>query len=180
MPHGVHPVAQRDVLDERWGAHQLSSLARANTCTGSDQPQEARDFLTVFASFEGEIAAAAALRHDEEQVLELDQALDLLHAVEQTAGTDDRGRQYFVQNARFHGVVHSMSRSPLVADLSRRMWYLSDFLMYSYAGADAIATAVAARNHDHDLIRTAVVGRNDVVAKAAMEHHIRSITGLFS
>ena len=142
--------------------------------------QEARDFFTVFASFEGEIAAAAALRHDEQQVDQLDEALALLHHVEQTADTDERGRGYFVQNALFHGVIHSMSRSPLVADLSRRMWYLSDFLMYGYAGADVIATAVEARNHDHDLIRTAIVDRNDVVAKAAMEHHIRSITGLFS
>jgi DNA-binding GntR family transcriptional regulator len=142
--------------------------------------QEARDFFAIFASFEGEIAATAALRHDEEHVQRLDEALALLHAVERTPDTDDRGREYFLQNARFHGVIHSMSRSPLVADLSRRMWYLSDFLMYGYAGADAIATAVPARNHDHDLIRTAIVDRNDVVAKAAMEHHIRSITGLFS
>jgi DNA-binding GntR family transcriptional regulator len=143
-------------------------------------PQEARDFFTVFASFEGEIAAAAALRHDAEHVDQLDEALALLHHVEHNADTDERGRDYFVQNARFHGVIHSMSRSPLVADLSRRMWYLSDFLMYGYAGADMIARAVTARNHDHDLIRTAIVDRNDVVAKAAMEHHIRSITGLFS
>jgi DNA-binding GntR family transcriptional regulator len=143
-------------------------------------PQEARDFFAIFASFEGEIAATAALRHDEEHVQRLDEALAHLHAVERTPDTGDRGREYFLQNARFHGVIHSMSRSPLVADLSRRMWYLSDFLMYGYAGADAIATAVPARNHDHDLIRTAIVDRNDVVAKAAMEHHIRSITGLFS
>ncbi|GAW51842.1 MULTISPECIES: GntR family transcriptional regulator [unclassified Nocardioides] len=142
--------------------------------------QEARDFFTVFASFEGEIAAAAALRHDAEHVHQLDEALALLHEVEHTADTDDRGREYFLQNARFHGVIHAMSRSPLVADLSRRMWYLSDFLMYGYAGADMIATAVSGRNHDHDVIRTAIVDRNDVVAKAAMEQHIRSITGLFS
>lgn len=143
-------------------------------------PQEARDFFTVFASFEGEIAAAAALRHDAEHVDQLDEALALLHHVEHNADTDERGREHFAQNARFHGVIHSMSRSPLVADLSRRMWYLSDFLMYGYAGADMIARAVTARNHDHDLIRTAIVDRNDVVAKAAMEQHIRSITGLFS
>ena len=143
-------------------------------------PQEARDFFTVFASFEGEIAAAAALRHEAEHIHQLDEALARLHHVEDTADAAERGREYFVQNARFHGVIHAMSGSPLVADLSRRMWYLSDFLMYSYAGADMIATAVESRNHDHDLIRTAIVDRNGVVAKAAMEHHIRSITRLFS
>src|SRR5690606_38773595 len=62
-------------------------------------PQEARDFFTVFASFEGEIAAAAALRHDAEHVHQLDEALALLHRVEHNADTDERGREYFVQHA---------------------------------------------------------------------------------
>lgn len=142
-------------------------------------PQEAQDFFTVFASFESEIAAAAAVRHEEHQVAELDEALGMLHVAEHAESVSERGRKYFALNARFHGVIHAMSRSPLVADLSSRMWYLSDFLMYRYAGADAIADAVVARNHDHDLIRTAIVGRHEAVAKAAMEQHIRSITALF-
>ncbi|MGY1743234.1 MULTISPECIES: GntR family transcriptional regulator [unclassified Blastococcus] len=142
--------------------------------------QEAHDFFTVFASFEGEIAAAAAERHDESEMAALDETLDALHLVEQTRDHSKRGREYFARNAAFHGQIHAMARSPLVADLSRRMWYLSDFLMYSRAGATRIADSVVARNHDHDLIRTALRDRNAIVAEAAMKQHILSITSLFT
>jgi DNA-binding GntR family transcriptional regulator len=145
----------------------------------SYSPQESRDFFKVFAAVEGELAAAAAVRHDASEVAAFDDALARLHEVEQTVDFDHRGREYFTRNAHFHGVIHAMSRSPLVTEISRGMWYLSDFLMYSYAGRDQIASAVAHRNHDHDLIRVAVVDRNAMVAKAAMEQHIESITTLF-
>jgi len=140
---------------------------------------ETRDFFHVFAAFEGKIAAVASMRHTPDEVNDLDEALARLHEVEQTSDFTRRGREYFERNAKFHGVIHTMSRSPLVAELSRRMWYLSDFLMYRHAGAATIATSVMHRNHDHELIRMAIADRNDAVAKAAMEHHIRSIVALF-
>ena len=141
--------------------------------------QEARDFFAVFASFEGDIAAAAALRHDASELAALDRSLERLHAIERAADVPVRSREYFVRNAEFHRTIHVLARSPLLADLSQRLWYLSDFLMYRYAGAPPIAAAIDARNHDHDVIRNAVADRNDVVAKAAMDQHIRSITRLF-
>ncbi|MET8087145.1 GntR family transcriptional regulator [Micromonospora orduensis] len=142
--------------------------------------QEARDFFGVFGSFEGDIAAAAARRHTPEELVELDHAFELLHQAEHTPEVAQRSRDYFQYNAGFHRVIHRMARSPLIADLSQRMWVLSDFLMYGFAGAAPIAGAVDARNHDHDLIRTAIRDRNDTVARAAMDHHIRSITRLFA
>jgi DNA-binding GntR family transcriptional regulator len=148
--------------------------------------REAHDFFGVFASFESEIAAAAAIRHEPSELEDLSEALDQLHRLEAAdrpggaAGAVGRSRAYFELNAAFHQAIHQMARSPLVAELSQSMWYLSDFLMYTHAGAGAIAADLNSRNHDHDLILIAIRGRNATVARAAMDEHIRSITGLFA
>jgi DNA-binding FadR family transcriptional regulator len=65
-----------------------------------------------------------------------------------------------------------MSHSRVMANLSERMWDLSDFLVTTVGGVQLLSDSIQDRNHDHDIIRTAIRSQNSDVARAAMESHI--------
>jgi DNA-binding GntR family transcriptional regulator len=67
-----------------------------------------------------------------------------------------------------------------MANLSERMWDLSDFLVTTIGGIQQLSDSVRHRNHDHDVIRTAIRSRNPDVARAAMESHIVGTVAAFS
>jgi DNA-binding GntR family transcriptional regulator len=136
--------------------------------------EEIRDFFNLFSRFEGEIAAAAAARRSDAQLSELDDAWQRIADLEELAGPEARSRGYRLLNREYHLVIHRMAQSRVMANLSKRMWDLSDFLVTTVGGAQRLSDSVHNKNHDHDVIRTAIRSRNPDVARAAMESHIVS------
>jgi DNA-binding GntR family transcriptional regulator len=134
--------------------------------------QETHDFFHLFGRFEGEIAAAAAARRLDAQLIDLDEAWQRIADLEQLDEPDERSREYRFRNREYHLVIHLMSHSRVMADLSRRMWDLSDFLVTTIGGVQQLSDSIHIRNDDHDVIRTAIRSQNPDVARAAMESHI--------
>ena len=68
--------------------------------------QEIRDFFNLFGRFEGEIAAAAATRRSEAQLVDLDNAWQRIADLEKLADHQQRSRQYRFLNREYHLVIH--------------------------------------------------------------------------
>ncbi len=133
---------------------------------------EVNDFYTMFAGMEGAIASLAADRWTGDQ-------LDALRAVNAgvsaLADNDDaptRSHGYRVMNREFHTRIYDMASSRVIADMSRRMWDLSDLLINTAGAPQPLATAVHERAHDHDEICDALAARDASLAREAMERHI--------
>jgi DNA-binding GntR family transcriptional regulator len=141
---------------------------------------EIRDFFNLFGRFEGEIAAAAATRRSDAQLVELDDAWQRIADLDELDGPEERSRKYRLLNREFHLVIHRMSHSRVMTNLSERMWDLSDFLVTTVGGVQQLSNSIHDRNRDHDIIRTAIRSNNPDVARAAMESHIVGIVAAFS
>jgi DNA-binding GntR family transcriptional regulator len=142
--------------------------------------QEIRDFFNLFGRFEGEIAAAAAARRLDAQLFELDDAWQRIADLEELNDPEERSREYRFLNRKYHLVIHRMSHSRVMANLSERMWDLSDFLVTTIGGVQRLSESIHDLNHDHDVIRTAIRSQNPEVARAAMESHIVGTVAAFS
>jgi DNA-binding GntR family transcriptional regulator len=142
--------------------------------------QEVRDFFNLFARFEGEIAAAAAARRTDAQLVELNAAWQRIEELEASPDAHTRSQGYRFLNRELHLVIHQMAHSQVMAELSERMWDMSDFFINTVGNAQPLADAVRDRNHDHDVIRGAIKSRNVEVARVAMESHIVGTLGLFA
>jgi DNA-binding GntR family transcriptional regulator len=142
--------------------------------------QEIGDFFNLFGRFEGEIAAAAAARRTDAQLFDLDDAWQRIADLEELGDPEERSREYRFRNREYHLVIHRMSHSRVMANLSERMWDLSDFLVTTVGGVQRLSSSIGHRNHDHDVIRTAIRSQNPDVARAAMESHIIGTVGAFS
>ena len=83
-----------------------------------------------------------------------------------------RAHGYRLLNRRFHGVIHEMAHSPVVAELSHRMWDMSDLLINTSGVPQPLASAVSDRHDDHEDIISALRDRDQAAARTAMEKHI--------
>src|SRR6266704_322435 len=168
-------VSKQPVMDamRRLEATGIVQIVPQSGCrVASYSAQEIRDFFNLFGRFEGEIAAAAAARRSDAQLAELDDTWQRIADLEKLDDPEERARDYRLRNREYHLVIHRMSHSRLMADLSERMWDLSDFLIITIGGIQQLSGSLHDRNHDHDVIRTAIRSRNPDVARAAMESHI--------
>lgn len=141
--------------------------------------QEVRDFYHLFGSFEGKIAAAAAERRTDRQVTALHAAWQRIEDLESTPNPAARSHGYRFLNRDFHLVIHQMAHSQIMAQLSERLWDMSDFFISTVGGAQPISDALHERNHDHDVIRDAITSKNLKVAEVAMESHIVGTLDIF-
>ena len=80
-----------------------------------------------------------------------------------------RAHGYRLLNRRFHGVIHEMAHSPVVAELSHRMWDMSDLLINTSGVPQPLASAVSDRHDDHQDIISALRDRDQAAARTAME-----------
>ena len=64
-----------------------------------------------------------------------------------------------------------------MAELSERMWDMSDFFINTIGGAEHLSEALTDRNHDHDVIRSSIRSRSAEVARVAMQSHIVETVG---
>ena len=136
------------------------------------EPQDVTDFFTVFGAMEGAVAGVAALRGTPGQ-------LDALTAVNASIGDladnpdpSARAHGYRVLNRQFHTIVHAMAHSPVVADISRRMWDMSDLLINTSGVPQPLASAVSERYDDHEQIIKALRERDQTGARDEMHAHI--------
>jgi DNA-binding GntR family transcriptional regulator len=136
------------------------------------------DFFAIFAGTEAAVAAVAAARRTDDQVIDLVAVNDEIGRIAPDADPGARARRYRALNRRFHRIIHDMAHSPVVTDLSRRMWDLSDLLINTSDRKPAVASAVTARHADHDAIIAALRQRDPAAARTAMEQHILGIIGI--
>lgn len=175
-------VSKQPVMDamRRLEATGIVEIVPQSGCRVANYSvQEVRDFFNLFGRFEGEIAAAAASRRSDAQLAEMDAAWQRVEDLEKLANPHDRSHGYRFQNREFHLVIHRMAHSRVMADLSERMWDLSDFFINTIGGARPLSASLHDRNHDHDVIRTAIRSGNADIARVAMESHIVSTVALF-
>ncbi len=176
-------VSKQPVMDamRRLEATGIVQIVPQSGCrVVSYSAQEIRDFFNLFGRFEGEIAAAAAARRSDAQLVELDNAWQRIADLEKLDDPEERARGYRLRNREYHLVLHQMSHSRLMTQLSGRMWDLSDFLVTTVGGIQRLSDSVHDRNHDHDIIRIAIRSQNPDVARAAMESHITGTVAAFS
>lgn len=141
---------------------------------------ELNDFYIMFGGMEGAIAGIAAQRWTGQQSTELRELNDRITALAANTDAGARSHGYRVMNREFHSRIHQMSASRIIADMSQRMWDLSDLLINTAGIPQPLAGAVPERAHDHDEICQALADRNPAAARDAMERHIVSTVGIIA
>lgn len=135
--------------------------------------QEIADFFVLFGAFEGTIAAAAAVRRTEAQLRELDRVSARIAAL--PAAADPVGwRDYRLLNREYHAVIHAMAHSRMMAEMTGRMWDLSDFLITTTQPPRPLAATLRHRHDGHERIRAALLRGDAATARREMEAHIVS------
>jgi DNA-binding GntR family transcriptional regulator len=134
--------------------------------------REVADFFVMFGGFEGTIAGMAALRRTEAQLHELDLISARIAALRSATDPIERAHGYRVENRRFHHAIHDMAHSRIMAETSRRMWDLSDFLINTTGVLNPLSSALDERHSDHERIREALHAGDRDTARAEMERHI--------
>jgi DNA-binding GntR family transcriptional regulator len=134
--------------------------------------QEVEDFFLMFGGFEGTIAGIAAVRRTDDQLADLDMISQRIGLLRAEKDAEIRARGYRIWNRRFHEAIHLMAHSRVMADTSRKMWDLSDFLINTTGVPQPLSSALDQRHDDHESIRTALHASNQVQARAEMERHI--------
>jgi DNA-binding GntR family transcriptional regulator len=194
---GVYPAGERISLEELKREFEVSKqpvmeamrqLAAAGLIEILPQvgcrvprysPAEVRDFFVLFGSVEGAIAGIAASRW---RGAELDEIEDLNRRIAQLdASVSDaatRSRQYLTLNRQLHRAIQTISGSRVIADMSQRMFDLSDLLINTAGVPHPLAAAIGERAHDHDEIIAALRVRDSKAAQAAMERHILATVDL--
>jgi DNA-binding GntR family transcriptional regulator len=135
-------------------------------------PADVTDFFAMFGGMEGAVAGVAANRRTDAQIAELHRINDAIGNLADNSDPDSRAHGYRLRNRQFHAVIHEMAHSPVVADLSRRMWDMSDLLIATSGVPRPLASALSSRHRDHELIIDALHRRDPAAARQAMEEHI--------
>jgi len=175
-------VSKQPVMDamRRLEAIGIVQIVPQSGCrVASYTHREILDFFNLFGRFEGEVAAAAAARRTDDQLTQLDAVWQRIEDLESEADPTKRSRAYRSLNRSFHLAIHEMAHSRVMAELSERMWDMSDFFISTVGGSDHLSSAVGDRNHDHDVIRDAIRSRSVEIARVAMQSHIVETVGLF-
>jgi DNA-binding GntR family transcriptional regulator len=141
-------------------------------------PGEIDDFYTMFGGMEGAIAGIAAERWTGHQLTELISLNSRITALADNGDAAARSHGYRVMNREFHAQIHRMAHSRVIAEMSQRMWDLSDMLINTAGAPQPMASAVPQRAHDHDDICQALTERDQAAARIAMENHILSTVGI--
>ena len=87
---------------------------------------DVNDFFAIFGGMEGAVAGVAAQRCTDAQVDQLATVNGEIRRLIDEPDPAARSRGYLVLNRRFHGIIQDMARSAVVAEISRRMWDMSD------------------------------------------------------
>ena len=106
------------------------------------EPEDIAAFFAIFGGTEGAVAGVAAQRCTAEQLSSLAVVnADILRLAADPSPAA-RAHRYRILNRQFHGIVHAMAHSPVVAEISRRMWDMSDLIINTSGGPQPLAFAV--------------------------------------
>lgn len=172
LEFGVSKQPVMEALRRLSGDGMIEILPQVGSQVTTYGLREVEDFFLMFGGFEGTIAGIAAVRRNAEQLDDLDaisHRIGLLRA-ERDAGV--RARGYRIWNRRFHEAIHVMAHSRIMADTSRKMWDLSDFLINTTGAPQPLSSALDERHDDHERIREALHAGDRALAREQMERHI--------
>jgi DNA-binding GntR family transcriptional regulator len=134
--------------------------------------QAVADFFAVFGGMEDAVAGLAAQRRAESQLQELISVNDQNKQLDADDDPAARAHGYRLLNRRFHAIIHAMAHSPVVSEISSRMWDRSDLLINTSGVPQPLASAVSGRHADHERIITALKQQDQAAARAEMDAHI--------
>lgn len=150
----------------------IDIIPQVGSRVASYQPHEVGDFFVMFGGFEGSIAGIAATRRTADQLTDLDAISRQIDELRSERDVPTRSRGYRLWNRRFHEAIHLMAHSRIMAETSRRMWDLSDFLINTTGSPNPLSPALDERHEDHERIRAALHAGDQQTARAEMESHI--------
>lgn len=174
-------VSKQPVMDamRRLAAEGLVEIVAQSGCrVPVYSERDVRDFFAMFGGLEGAVAGVAATRATPEQLHELQRANDDVAALADVSDAARRAQGYRLANRHFHGVIHTMAHSPVVAEISGRMWDMSDLLISIAGTPNALAGELSGRHGDHELIIDALRRGDGDAARTAMESHIVTTAGV--
>ena len=169
---GVSKQPVMEALRRLAGDGLIEVVPQVGSRVATYSPREVSDFFVMFGGFEGTIAGIAALRRTPRQLDELERISSQIGALRSSPDTRDRAHGYRTLNRRFHHAIHDMAHSRIMAETSRRMWDLSDFLINTSDVPQPFSAALDGRHADHERIRAALQAGSQEAARAEMEHHI--------
>lgn len=129
--------------------------------------EEMGDFFLMFSRMEGTMAELAAQRGTGAEVDKLAGINAQIRRLPRREAAS--AERYRLLNREFHGLLHSMSRSPRLHEQLRTSWAMSDFLINQ---ANEFSRHISAAADEHDEIICALRRRDGPAARRAMEGHI--------
>jgi DNA-binding GntR family transcriptional regulator len=169
---GVSKQPVMEALRRLSGDGMIEILPQVGSRVATFTPREVSDFYVMFGGFEGTIAGIAALRRTESQLDELELISRRIARLRSNPDALERAHGYRVLNRDFHRAIHDMAHSRIMAETSRRMWDLSDFLINTSGVPQPLSSALDDRHDDHERIRAALHAGDQNTARAEMEQHI--------
>lgn len=136
--------------------------------------REISDFFRLFAGAEALTAELAAARGDSAEREELRRIHGEITELRGSTDTPtDVAHAYRLLNQQFHGAVHAMAHSPLVASCAAGYWDRSDFYIATALGGGLVfAHRIAEAHAEHETILAAIESGETEVANLMMERHI--------
>lgn len=131
---------------------------------------EVEAFFWMFSRCEGAMAHRAALLRTDAELARLEALCVELEGLEAASATDEDSPTYLRRNRDVHGLVHTMARSVLAADISHDLWDLSDFLIATHGGG--FAGRLSERNRGHREVLEAIRVQDAPAAEEAMCRHV--------
>lgn len=171
---GVSKQPVMDALRRLAGDGLIEVLPQVGSRVATYDLREVGDFFVMFGGFEGTIAGIAATRRTEDELLQLDLVSARIDALRSSADAAARSHGYRVLNRQFHHLIHDMAHSRVMAETSRKLWDLSDFLINTTGVPQPLSSALDERHADHERIREALHAGDRERARREMEHHIVS------
>ncbi|WP_009473130.1 GntR family transcriptional regulator [Rhodococcus sp. JVH1] len=168
-------VSKQPVMDalRRLSSDKLVYIFPQSGCEVVSYTQrEVEDFFTLFGGFEGTIAAVAAARRTDAQLIELGLISSRIDALLTSDDPEVRAHGYRIHNREFHAAIHAMAHSRIMAETSQRMWDMSDFLINTTGITNPLSSALPERQDDHHAIIEAIRQQDEAGAREAMERHI--------
>lgn len=129
-----------------------------------------QDFYLMFGHMEALLSSLAAERRTEQQI-------DALRSVQsdiEALRPDDRKRteKFAFLNQQFHGIIHEMANSALVAERQRPNFNMSDFFIAQTVGFECL---ISNARDDHRMLIEAIDQRDVKRASEVAMQHILSV-----
>jgi DNA-binding GntR family transcriptional regulator len=141
-------------------------------------PADVADFFAIFGGMESAVAGVAAQRRTERQLAELERVNERIGALAEDPDAAARSHGYRMLNRDFHAVIQDMAHSPVMAEISRRMWDMSDLLINTSGVPLPLANAVRERYADHERVIAALRAGDVGAARTAMDAHVVGTVGI--